>query len=152
MLENKEPSRIFGIVQGVVLVVVVGTALIYKRRQKLMEKDVGANLENPNLRAFIRRTPVHQQPAGPAPSDKPAANPADKLESAFPSWTKDTPPHMILGVRPGASAAEVEAAYKKLLKQYHPDRFSSWGGGYQTRAHHVVLLIQEARSRLLSGK
>jgi hypothetical protein len=34
-------------------------------------------------------------------------------------------PHAVLGVEPGASAAEVTSAYRRLAKRWHPDR----GGG-----------------------
>jgi hypothetical protein len=152
-IEHHESSKIFGIVQALIFIGVVATAVMYKRRQKLMEKDIGANPLAPDPRLSVRRTPVPGAPAGAgaeAPPPKSEAPP--KVESAFPNWSKETPPHQILGVKPGASPAEIETAYKKLLKRYHPDRFSSWGAGYQTRAHHVILLIQDARDRLLSGK
>lgn len=33
-------------------------------------------------------------------------------------------PHQILGVARGASAADIQAAYKKLAADYHPDKVS----------------------------
>ena len=32
-------------------------------------------------------------------------------------------PYEILGVKPGASQDEIKSAYRKLIKQYHPDQF-----------------------------
>ena len=34
-------------------------------------------------------------------------------------------PYEVLGVREGASEAEIKAAYKKLVKKYHPDRYAN---------------------------
>ena len=33
------------------------------------------------------------------------------------------PPHEVLGVRPGAPPDEIKRAYRKLVKQYHPDHY-----------------------------
>jgi len=30
-------------------------------------------------------------------------------------------PYAVLGVKPGASAAEIKAAYRALVKRHHPD-------------------------------
>ena len=32
-------------------------------------------------------------------------------------------PYKVLGVRENASEAEVKAAYKELVKKYHPDKY-----------------------------
>lgn len=34
-------------------------------------------------------------------------------------------PYEVLGIKPGASEAEVKAAYKKLVKKYHPDKYQN---------------------------
>lgn len=32
-------------------------------------------------------------------------------------------PYEVLGIKPGASQDEIKSAYRKLIKQYHPDKF-----------------------------
>ena len=32
-------------------------------------------------------------------------------------------PYEVLGVKPGASQDEIKSAYRKLVKQYHPDQY-----------------------------
>jgi curved DNA-binding protein CbpA len=32
-------------------------------------------------------------------------------------------PYEVLGVKPGASETEIKAAYKELVKKYHPDKY-----------------------------
>ena len=32
-------------------------------------------------------------------------------------------PYEVLGVKPGASEAEIKTAYKNLVKKYHPDKY-----------------------------
>ena len=34
-------------------------------------------------------------------------------------------PYEVLGIKPGASDAEIKAAYKELVKKYHPDKYQN---------------------------
>jgi len=34
-------------------------------------------------------------------------------------------PYEVLGVKPGASESEIRAAYKNLVKKYHPDKYQN---------------------------
>ncbi|NLJ40205.1 MAG: J domain-containing protein [Clostridiales bacterium] len=34
-------------------------------------------------------------------------------------------PYKILGIKPGASDAEIKAAYRRLVKKYHPDQYAN---------------------------
>ena len=47
----------------------------------------------------------------------------------------------VLGLQPGADAAAVEQAYKRLIKQHHPDRV----GGDSTRAAEINRAYRELR-------
>jgi hypothetical protein len=53
----------------------------------------------------------------------------------------DTSAYAVLGLEPGAAAAEVERAYKKLIKQYHPDR----EGGDAERAAEINRAYRDLR-------
>jgi curved DNA-binding protein CbpA len=54
-------------------------------------------------------------------------------------------PHRTLGVAPGASLNEIRSAYRRLVKQYHPDAAGE-------RALPRFLAIQAAYERLVDGE
>ncbi|HEU0244262.1 MAG TPA: J domain-containing protein [Candidatus Limnocylindrales bacterium] len=54
-------------------------------------------------------------------------------------------PHRTLGVSPGASLNEIKSAYRRLVKQYHPDAAGE-------RALPRFLAIQAAYERLVDGE
>jgi tetratricopeptide (TPR) repeat protein len=56
-------------------------------------------------------------------------------------------PYEILEVRPGATAEDVKAAYHRLAKQWHPDRFS---GDQKIEAEHKFRQLTEAFNMLKS--
>ena len=51
----------------------------------------------------------------------------------------DASAYAALGLKPGADAAAIERAYKKLIKQYHPDR----EGGDAGRAAEIIRAYRE---------
>jgi hypothetical protein len=53
----------------------------------------------------------------------------------------DTSAYAVLGLKPGAEPAEVERAYKRLIKQYHPDR----EGGDAKRAAEINRAYRDLR-------
>ena len=53
----------------------------------------------------------------------------------------DASAYAVLGLDPGADAAEIEQAYKRLIKQYHPDR----SGGDAARAAEITGAYRELR-------
>ncbi|MEW6055723.1 MAG: DnaJ domain-containing protein [Bdellovibrionota bacterium] len=165
-VENPVGIRFFGVLQGIFLFALIVLLYVQFRRNKDRDEATAMKLDEFDLRTAVKRTPVaaqsdfvkdagthsrHEPEEDKEKQSKRSQRPP-QLGSAFPSWTQATPAHEILGVHPQAGEEVVEAAYKALLKRYHPDRYAHWGKGYQTRAHHVVLLLQEARDRMLGKK
>jgi hypothetical protein len=54
----------------------------------------------------------------------------------------DASAYAVLGLDPGADAAAIEQAYKRLIKQHHPDR----SGGDAARAAQITGAYQELRA------
>jgi DnaJ-domain-containing protein 1 len=152
MVKNHFIPQVFGIAHGLVLLGIAAAVAYYRHRDKNREKAVTMKVENVYLRGAIRRTPLATSSAGEKKKPPPSPSKPIAVESHFPSWDKNTPPHLILEVAPEADAETIQAAYKRILKEYHPDRFAHWGAGYQTRAHHVLLLAQQARDKMLGKK
>ena len=57
----------------------------------------------------------------------------------------------VLGVRPGATRAELKTAYRDLAKVWHPDRFGH-DPQLQTKAQEKLKEINEAYNELISGR
>ena len=53
----------------------------------------------------------------------------------------DTSAYAVLGLEPGTAATEIERAYKKLIKRYHPDR----EGGDAERAAEINRAYRDLR-------
>jgi DnaJ domain/Protein of unknown function (DUF1232) len=58
-------------------------------------------------------------------------------------------PYEILGVKPGASPEEIQAAYRRAAQAYHPDKVSHLGREFQELAQKKFIEIQEAYEKLL---
>jgi len=59
-------------------------------------------------------------------------------------------PYEILGVSPGASAEEIQTAYRAAVQQYHPDKVAHLGDEFQDLAQKKFVEIQEAYNILTS--
>ena len=55
-------------------------------------------------------------------------------------------PYEILGVKPGASQDEIKSAYRKLIKQYHPDQFGD--NPLKNLAQEKMIEINKAYEKL----
>ena len=58
-------------------------------------------------------------------------------------------PYEILGIKPGASREEIQAAYRRAAQAYHPDKVSHLGQELQELAHEKFTQIQEAYEKLV---
>jgi hypothetical protein len=58
-------------------------------------------------------------------------------------------PYEILGVTPDATLAEIRAAYRNAVRQYHPDKVAHLGAEFKELAQKKFVEIQEAYNSLL---
>ena len=65
-------------------------------------------------------------------------------------WNKPAPDaYSILGVSLGASQKEIGKAFKRRIKEYHPDRVAHLGEMYVRIAKDRTIMITNARDELL---
>lgn len=60
-------------------------------------------------------------------------------------------PYTLFDLRPDASREQIEARYKELALQYHPDRVAHLGQELRTLAHEKMIEIQRAYEELLKS-
>jgi hypothetical protein len=89
--------------------------------------------------SYVRLRPP-SQPRG-AQSEANASN----------STTEPPPsdPYTLFNLRADASREEIEARYRELVLQYHPDRVAHLGEELRTLAHEKTIEIQQAYQVLL---
>lgn len=58
-------------------------------------------------------------------------------------------PYEVLGIKPGASQEEIKSAYRKLVKQYHPDQYRD--NPLQELAEKKLAKVNEAYQMLTNG-
>jgi DnaJ like chaperone protein len=54
----------------------------------------------------------------------------------------------VLGLRPGASAEDIKAAYRHLVNRYHPDKLQHLGEEFRELAEEKFKTIQSAYQSL----
>ncbi|MFO7749979.1 MAG: DnaJ domain-containing protein [Desulfobacteraceae bacterium] len=73
-----------------------------------------------------------------------------KAHSASAASSFPKTPEEVLGVRKGASREEIQAAYRKAVKAYHPDRVANLGPELQELANEKFLEIKTAYDTLIN--
>lgn len=73
----------------------------------------------------------------------------ERGEAQRPSNVASPDPYATFKLKPGASRAEIEARYKELAKDYHPDRVAHLGEDLRSVAHEKMIEIQNAYNTLI---
>ncbi|MGK5083678.1 J domain-containing protein [Bdellovibrionota bacterium FG-1] len=64
----------------------------------------------------------------------------------------DGPAHEILGVSPGASAQQIQQAYRERMKQYHPDKIGTQGSQQWRDSQKIAEAINRAKEEMLRAR
>lgn len=69
----------------------------------------------------------------------------------LPGIRMDGPPHTILGIPRDANKTEIQEAYRKLMKRYHPDQVASPGSPQWNEAQKIAAAINRAKEEMIKG-
>lgn len=75
-------------------------------------------------------------------------SPAPASPRQVPHARGEPDPHMVLGVEPGASSAEIRSAYQSKIREYHPDRIAEMGVELRELAEKRTKEINAAYAQL----
>ncbi|CAN2039565.1 DnaJ domain-containing protein [Candidatus Magnetomoraceae bacterium gMMP-15] len=77
-------------------------------------------------------------------------NQKTRFTSESQSANRPFDPYEILGIKPGASLKEINAAYRQAAQKYHPDKVSHLGPEFQELAKKKFIDIQKAYGELIN--
>jgi hypothetical protein len=63
----------------------------------------------------------------------------------------DEAPHKVLGISPRATEAEIQSAYRELMKLYHPDKVGRPGTREWTDAQKIAEALNHARKTMIDA-
>jgi len=89
-----------------------------------------------------------QRPGSSAEHSGASAN--NQAKASQSRQTSKRAPHEVLEIDKNASREEIQAAYRSLVKQYHPDRVAHLGKELQELANQKFIEIKEAYTRMLN--
>lgn len=87
--------------------------------------------------------------AGATPDDLAHATMKRHAPLALPGISISGEAHEILGVRPDASAREIQVAYMDKVKRYHPDKVGRPGSREWQDAQQIAIALNRAREEML---
>ncbi|MFL5814239.1 MAG: J domain-containing protein [Bdellovibrionia bacterium] len=120
---------------------------------KQRETPSGFRVREADLKHDLKKT-IGQKPQMLGAAEDPLAN-ARYSKKAEPlrlsGISIQGEPHQILGVRAQATEQEIRAAYRELMKQYHPDRIGRPGSREWQDAQGIAEAINVAKEKMIAA-
>ena len=98
-----------------------------------------------------RFNPPHNRETTGFSSDKTNRQTKGSATGKDTSFKRIPTPYEVLGVNPEASKSQIQDAYKKAVKKYHPDKLSHLGEEFTRLANKKFLEIQNAYDTLMKN-
>lgn len=100
--------------------------------------------------ADLRRSSPDRTRDSPSLADaRMRTSPSAKAPLRLAGIRLDLPPHELLGVGEDATPAQIQKAYRELMKQYHPDKVGRPGTREWQDAQTIAEAINRAKNELL---
>lgn len=151
-LKDADPDRLRSwvyLIQVGIGALIIGGLVFLRQR----ETPSGFKVREADLKKDLKKT-IGSKPALPDGSPDPLAS-ARYAKKAEPlrigGISIHGQPHEILGIQRSASEAEIRAAYRERMKQYHPDRIGRPGSREWQDAQAIAEAINSAKDKMLQS-